>query len=101
MPIFGLKKVFCLELWFGLFCLFSDRYKVFLDLFNLSAFLIPRAYIPELTPSMKRTLSILSHEQIEEITQGFDNLTADDARTDDLNSSTEGEKGCSGQVVFE
>lgn len=37
----------------------SDRYKVFLDLFNLSTFLIPRSYIPPLTTRMKRTLSIL------------------------------------------
>ncbi|XP_021339203.1 tryptophan 2,3-dioxygenase-like isoform X2 [Mizuhopecten yessoensis] len=35
----------------------SDRYKVFLDLFNLSTFLIPRDYIPPLTITMKRTLS--------------------------------------------
>lgn len=42
----------------------SDRYKVFLDLFNLSAFLIPRDYIPPLTSAMKRTLSILSSDQI-------------------------------------
>ncbi|XP_030836965.1 tryptophan 2,3-dioxygenase isoform X1 [Strongylocentrotus purpuratus] len=36
----------------------SDRYKVFLDLFNLSNYLLPRNYIPPLTPGMKRTLSI-------------------------------------------
>ncbi|XP_041461975.1 tryptophan 2,3-dioxygenase-like [Lytechinus variegatus] len=36
----------------------SDRYKVFLDLFNLSNYLLPRNYIPPLTPVMKRTLSI-------------------------------------------
>lgn len=30
----------------------SDRYKVFLDLFNLSTFLIPRNYIPPLTDQM-------------------------------------------------
>ncbi|KAL3878302.1 hypothetical protein ACJMK2_030665 [Sinanodonta woodiana] len=47
----------------------SDRYKVFLDLFNLSTFLIPRKYIPPLTISMKRTLSVLSNEQ---------NATSDD-----------------------
>jgi len=35
----------------------SDRYKVFLDLFNLSTWLIPRAYIPKLSPKMVRTLS--------------------------------------------
>ncbi|KAK9497706.1 hypothetical protein O3M35_004378 [Rhynocoris fuscipes] len=31
----------------------SDRYKVFLDLFNLSTFLLPRCYIPPLSDSMK------------------------------------------------
>lgn len=51
----------------------SDRYKVFLDLFNLSAFLIPRDYIPPLTSSMKRTLSVLSVE-----TNGLDGEKVDD-----------------------
>lgn len=36
----------------------SDRYKVFLDLFNLSTFLIPRNLIPPLTKQMKTRLSI-------------------------------------------
>ncbi|XP_022086345.1 tryptophan 2,3-dioxygenase-like [Acanthaster planci] len=36
----------------------SDRYKVFVDLFNLSTFLLPRKYIPALTPDMQRRLSI-------------------------------------------
>ncbi|XP_078684867.1 tryptophan 2,3-dioxygenase-like isoform X2 [Branchiostoma floridae x Branchiostoma belcheri] len=36
----------------------SDRYKVFLDLFNLSTFLIPRDRIPPLTQSMHRKLSV-------------------------------------------
>lgn len=35
----------------------SDRYKVFLDLFNLSTFLIPRHLIPPLTKQMKTKLS--------------------------------------------
>lgn len=38
---------------------FSDRYKVFIDLFNLSTFLIPRSYIPKLTTEMKHTLTLL------------------------------------------
>lgn len=40
------------------FCNFSDRYKVFIDLFNLSTFLIPRSYIPKLTTEMKHTLTL-------------------------------------------
>ncbi|WKX98286.1 hypothetical protein Q1695_013732 [Nippostrongylus brasiliensis] len=35
----------------------SDKYKVFLDLFNLSTWLIPREYIPSLSPGMMKTLS--------------------------------------------
>ncbi|GAU99140.1 hypothetical protein RvY_10182 [Ramazzottius varieornatus] len=34
----------------------SDRYKVFLDLFNVSSFIIPRDYIPELTIEMQSAL---------------------------------------------
>lgn len=37
----------------------SDRYKVFLDLFNLSTFLLPRNCIPPLTRQMKSRLSIM------------------------------------------
>lgn len=36
----------------------SDRYKVFVDLFNLSTFLIPRSYIPPLSSSMRSHLSV-------------------------------------------
>lgn len=35
----------------------SDRYKVFLDLFNISTFLIPRSCIPKLTSDMSKKLS--------------------------------------------
>lgn len=38
---------------------FSDRYKVFLDLFNLSTFIIPRSYVPPLTQQMKYRLSLV------------------------------------------
>uniref|UniRef100_A0A182PUY7 Tryptophan 2,3-dioxygenase n=1 Tax=Anopheles epiroticus TaxID=199890 RepID=A0A182PUY7_9DIPT len=36
----------------------SDRYKVFLDLFNLSTFLIPRQTIPPLTNEMQKALNL-------------------------------------------
>lgn len=36
----------------------SDRYKVFLDLFNLSTFLIPRSYIPPLNKELKSKLGM-------------------------------------------
>ncbi|CAG0884888.1 unnamed protein product [Darwinula stevensoni] len=36
----------------------GDRYKVFIDLFNLSTFIIPRDSIPPLTPRMRKNLSI-------------------------------------------
>ncbi|XP_065580313.1 tryptophan 2,3-dioxygenase-like [Artemia franciscana] len=35
----------------------SDRYKVFIDLFNLSTFILPRNHIPPLTEDMKSRLS--------------------------------------------
>ena len=40
----------------SLLFLSSDRYKVFVDLFNLSNFLIPRDFIPPLSSSMKMRL---------------------------------------------
>lgn len=36
----------------------SDRYKVFLDLFNLSSFILPRKLIPTLSDDMKTRLSV-------------------------------------------
>jgi len=38
----------------------SDRYKVFLDLFNLSTFLIPRSSIPPLSNDIKATLNTIN-----------------------------------------
>lgn len=49
MKVFHLSHTYFLSL-------FSDRYKVFLDLFNLSTFLVPRDSIPPLTDRMKQTL---------------------------------------------
>ena len=49
-----------------LFACFSDRYKVFLDFFNLSTWLLPRAYIPPLSPKMRRKLSLLDTGSVEE-----------------------------------
>ncbi|XP_066574094.1 tryptophan 2,3-dioxygenase isoform X2 [Amia ocellicauda] len=34
----------------------SDRYKVFVDLFNLATFLVPRHWVPKLNPSMHKFL---------------------------------------------
>lgn len=44
----------------------SDRYKVFIDLFNLSTFLLPRNCIPPLTRQMKNRLSIMEEDQKED-----------------------------------
>jgi len=41
----------------------SDRYKVFVDLFNLSTFLVPRQYSPALTQRMQRNLSMIIDAQ--------------------------------------
>jgi len=47
----------------------SDRYKIFLDLFNLSTWLLPRAYIPSIPPAVCRTLSCSQlHEALDELT---------------------------------
>jgi len=45
----------------------SDRYKIFLDLFNLASFLIPREFIPKLTSEMKLRLSVASVDGTSEI----------------------------------
>ncbi|KAG1681408.1 Tryptophan 2,3-dioxygenase [Nymphon striatum] len=54
----------------------SDRYKVFLDLFNLSTYLIPRAYMPPLTRKMKWRLSIMKHD-LEDDELDFDDCEDD------------------------
>ena len=41
----------------------SDRYKIFLDLFNLSTFLIPLDQIPPLDHNMKTLLRSHSHDE--------------------------------------
>lgn len=41
----------------------SDKYKVFVDLFNVSTFLIPRHLIPPLTPKMKNILRVSQAEK--------------------------------------
>jgi tryptophan 2,3-dioxygenase len=40
----------------------SDRYKVFIDLFNLASFLVPREFLPKLTTEMKMRLAVASVE---------------------------------------
>lgn len=77
----------------------SDRYKVFLDLFNLSAFLIPRDYIPPLTRNMKRTLSILSHDQIAEQDAGYEHSQSSDD-SDDTGEKKLGDNKTSPVVEF-
>ncbi|CAF4636675.1 unnamed protein product [Rotaria sp. Silwood1] len=42
----------------------SDRYKIFIDLFNLASFLVPREFIPKLTNEMRLRLSIASVDGI-------------------------------------
>lgn len=48
----------------------SDRYKMFLDLFNMATYLIPRHLIPSLSGAMKRKLSAV-------ISDGFANGNGD------------------------
>ncbi|XP_017766471.1 PREDICTED: tryptophan 2,3-dioxygenase isoform X2 [Eufriesea mexicana] len=56
----------------------SDRYKVFLDLFNLSTFLIPRHMIPPLTKQMKTKLSVVCNEWNSDDNQNNSECTMDD-----------------------
>ncbi|XP_029036226.1 tryptophan 2,3-dioxygenase isoform X1 [Osmia bicornis bicornis] len=56
----------------------SDRYKVFLDLFNLSTFLIPRHMIPPLTKQMKTKLSIACNGWNPDDNQNNSERTLDD-----------------------
>lgn len=62
---------------------YSDRYKVFLDLFNLSAYLVPRDYIPPLTSSMKRTLSVMMSSGQQAGANGSEAGLSSDDETDD------------------
>ncbi|KAH9510015.1 hypothetical protein Btru_044839 [Bulinus truncatus] len=55
----------------------SDRYKVFLDLFNMSTYLIPRVYIPPLSRALKRQLSILIHEYMPRDSDSYDDVEND------------------------
>lgn len=48
----------------------SERYKVFLDLFNMSTFLIPRHLIPPLTPQMRSTLRTHNLDVDENVQRG-------------------------------
>ncbi|XP_046569229.1 tryptophan 2,3-dioxygenase-like [Haliotis rubra] len=67
----------------------SDRYKVFLDLFNLSTFLVPRAYIPKLSSRLKRRLSVLSADQLMDDINGDENeLTNGDRDSESADERT-------------
>ncbi|KAL3265673.1 hypothetical protein HHI36_009876 [Cryptolaemus montrouzieri] len=55
----------------------SDRYKVFVDLFNLSTFLIPRSYIPPLTDEIRSQLCLR---------WGVNNITVTNGEGQDSNS---------------
>ena len=39
----------------------SDRYKLFNDIVNLSTWLIPREYVPQLTEDIKKRLNTFEH----------------------------------------
>lgn len=56
--MFFFTLIFNLSINDNFISIFSDRYKVFLDLFNLSTFLIPRESIPPLTVEMKKALNM-------------------------------------------
>lgn len=64
----------------------SDRYKVFVDLFNMATYLIPRQYIPPLSRNMKRELSVLLHDFMPRDAPEWDADRADDDETEGQNS---------------
>ena len=57
---------------------YSDRYKVFVDLFNLASFLIPLEFRPPLSDNLERTLSIhlsgSAMRDVEEMRKRFEEL---------------------------
>jgi hypothetical protein len=52
------SRTFAIYLTFVFVFFFSDRYKIFIDLFNLASFLVPREFIPKLTDEMRIRLSV-------------------------------------------
>ena len=58
------KKIESLQQNFHHLYFYSDRYKIFLDLFNLSTFLVPRNYIPELDRHTRRRLSMMDADDV-------------------------------------
>jgi tryptophan 2,3-dioxygenase len=61
-------------------CVSSDRYKVFIDLFNLASFLIPREFLPKLTTEMKMRLAVAS----------VGNTSTDDTDEQDTSNTNDG-----------
>jgi len=61
----------------------SDRYKVFVDLLDMSTYVVPRQYTPQLTQRVRRNLSVAAIGQ-----QPPDELPFDDDDDDDLTSSS-------------
>ena len=63
----GLNEIFFFSFHISrIVSILSDRYKVFIDLFNLASFLIPREFIPKLTNEMKVCLSTASVDDDDE-----------------------------------
>ncbi|XP_014216444.1 tryptophan 2,3-dioxygenase [Copidosoma floridanum] len=66
----------------------SDRYKVFVDLFNLSTFLIPRHLIPPLSKRMKTRLSMAWGLGLEEVALSLENSSLNDSTGSSSDNST-------------
>lgn len=67
----------------------SDRYKVFLDLFNLSTFLLPRSLIPPLDDNMKKSLTLTWGDNAKENGQNVQN----GAHSQNTEKETNGDNG--------
>ena len=56
---------------------------MFVDLFNLSTYIVPREYSPKLTQRMQRSLSIIAIEQMNPDDESFEEDEDDDDDKDD------------------
>ncbi|UJR32057.1 hypothetical protein I4U23_019525 [Adineta vaga] len=66
----------------------SDRYKVFIDLFNLASFLIPREFLPKLTTEMKMRLAVANVQSSQDNCEEDDETSGKTNRNDkDKNES--------------
>ena len=80
---FSLKTSYVRSFAVGVCVCLSDRYKMFVDLLDMSTYVVPRQCTPQLTQRVRRNLSVAAIGQ-----QPPDELPFDDDDDDDLTSSS-------------